>query len=129
MAEELIRSVQNLLDSDKGDQKRLLDILNTLKQGATLYLSDYKYIESLTSNSVQNDEERQETSESKKRKIVKEIRHEANTMIKNQGKTESLEEFTSSENEDVLMILRTRLANGEITIDEFRSIKKTIKSS
>lgn len=129
MAEELIRSVQNLLDSDKGDQKRLLDILNTLKQGATLYLSDYKYIESLTSNSVQNDEERQETSESKKRKIVKEIRHEANTMIKNQRKTESLEEFTSSENEDVLMILRTRLANGEITIDEFRSIKKTIKSS
>ena len=129
MAEELIRSVQNLLDSDKGDQKRLLDILNTLKQGATLYLSDYKYIESLTSNSVQNDEERQETSESKKRKIVKEIRHEANTMIKNQRKTESLEELTSSENEDVLMILRTRLANGEITIDEFRSIKKTIKSS
>ena len=129
MAEELIRSVQNLLDSDKGDQKRLLDILNTLKQGATLYLSDYKYIESLTSNSVQNDEERQEASESKKRKIVKEIRHEANTMIKNQRKTESLEELTSSENEDVLMILRTRLANGEITIDEFRSIKKTIKSS
>ena len=129
MAEELIRSVQNLLDSDKGDQKRLLDILNTLKQGATLYLSDYKYIESLTSNSVQNDEERQETSESKKRKIVKEIRHEANTMIKNRRKTEPLEEFTSSENEDVLMILRTRLANGEITIDEFRSIKKTIKSS
>jgi len=129
LAEELIRSVQNLLDSDKGDQKRLLDILNTLKQGATLYLSDYKYIESLTSNSVQNDEERQETSESKKRKIVKEIRHEANTMIKNQRKTEPLEEFTSSENEDVLMILRTRLANGEITIDEFKSIKKTIKSS
>ena len=129
MAEELIRSVQNLLDSDKGDQKRLLDILNTLKQGATLYLSDYKYIESLTSNSVQNDEERQETSESKKRKIVKEIRHEANTMIKNRRKTEPLEEFTSSENEDVLMILRTRLANGEITIDEFKSIKKTIKSS
>jgi len=129
LAEELIRSVQNLLDSDKGDQKRLVDILNTLKQGATLYLSDYKYIESLTSNSVQNDEERQETSESKKRKIVKEIRHEANTMIKNQRKTESLEELTSSENEDVLMILRTRLANGEITIDEFKSIKKTIKSS
>ena len=128
MAEELIRSVQNLLDSDKGDQKRLLDILNTLKQGATLYLSDYKYIESLTSNSVQN-EEKQETSESKKRKIVKEIRHEANAMIKNQGKTESPEEFTSSENEDVLVILRTRLANGEITIDEFKSIKKTIKSS
>ena len=129
MAEELIRSVQNLLDSDKGDQKRLVDILNTLKQGATLYLSDYKYIESLTSNSVQNDEERQETSESKKRKIVKEIRHEANTMIKNRRKTEPLEEFASSENEDVLMILRTRLANGEITIDEFKSIKKTIKSS
>jgi uncharacterized membrane protein YukC len=129
LAEELIRSVQNLLDSDKGDQKRLVDILNTLKQGATLYLSDYKYIESLTSNSDHNDEERQETSESKKRKLVKEIRHEANTMTKNQRKTESLEEFTSSENEDVLMILRTRLANGEITIDEFRSIKKTIKNS
>ena len=129
MAEELIRSVQNLLDSDKGDQKRLVDILNTLKQGATLYLSDYKYIENLTSSSVQNDEEGQETSESKKQKIVKEIRHEANTMIKNQRKTEPLEEFTSLENEDVLMILRTRLANGEITIDEFKSIKKTIKSS
>jgi len=129
LAEELIRSVQNLLDSDKGDQKRLLDILNTLKQGATLYLSDYKYIESLTSNFIQNDKERQEASESKKRKIVKEIRHKANAMIKNQGKTESLEEFALSENEDVLMILRTRLANGEITIDEFKSIKKTIKSS
>ena len=129
MAEELIRSVQNLLDSDKGDQKRLLDILNTLKQGATLYLSDYKYIESLTSNSDHNDEEKQETSESKKRKIVKEIRHEANAMIKNKRKTESIEEFALSENEDVLMILRTRLANGEITIDEFRTIKKTIKSS
>jgi len=128
LAEELIRSVQNLLDSDKGDQKRLLDILNTLKQGATLYLSDYKYIESLTSNSVQN-EEKQETSESKKRKIVKEIRHEADAMIKNKRKTESIEEFALSENEDVLMILRTRLANGEITIDEFKSIKKTIKSS
>lgn len=129
MSADLITSVHNIIDSGKGDQKRLLDILNTLKQGAPLYLSDYKYLESLTSSSIQNDEERLETSEYKKRKIVKEIRHEANTMIKNQGKTESFEEFASSENEEVLTILRTRLANGEITIDEFKSIKKAIKGS
>jgi len=117
------------MDSGKGDQKRLLDILNTLKQGATLYLSDFKYLENLIASSAQTDKEKQETSESKKQKIVKEIRQEANTMIKNQGKIEPFEEFTSSENEDVLMILRTRLASGEITIGEFRSIKKTIKGS
>jgi len=48
LSEDLIKTVQKLIDSGKGDSKRLHEIFNVLKQGTPLYLSDYKYLESLT---------------------------------------------------------------------------------
>ena len=107
----MIKSVQNLIDSGKGDPKRLTDILNTLKQKTSLYLSDYKYLESIISQ-----EEPQSKTDLKNK--VKEIKQEA--------KTKQKTEYKNTTNE-ALFILKARLASGEITLDEFKAIKKTLK--
>lgn len=114
MSEEMIKSIQKLIDSGKGDLKRLTEILNTLKQDTTLYLSDYKYLENLFS---QKEETPRETdSENKVKKIKQKVDKKQKTSSKN----------TTS---DALSILRTRLAAGEITIDEFQAIKKILKDN
>ena len=43
---DLIKSIQELINSDKYDTGRLQYILQTLMKGKTLYLSDQKYLES-----------------------------------------------------------------------------------
>jgi signal peptidase I len=47
MSEELIKAVQDLINSDKGDNGRLEHILETLKKGKSLFSSDQKYLENL----------------------------------------------------------------------------------
>jgi len=114
MSEDMIKSIQKLIDSGKGDLKRLTEILNTLKQETTLYLSDYKYLENLFSK-------KEETpSKTDLKNKVKKKKQEVNTKQK-----------TSSKNvtNDALSVLKTRLATGEITLDEFQAIKKILKDN
>ena len=99
MSEELLRTVKNMLASGKGDSKRLLEIIGTIKGGEPILMSDYKYIESLTTQNV--DPQPQE-------------------------KVEMPKQQTSSIKDDPLSILRVRLAEGHITIDEFRELKKAL---
>ncbi len=100
MSEELLRTVKNMIASGKGDAKRLREIMNTIKEGSPLVMSDYRYIESLTSQdggsqSQENkDMPRQQTHHTKR--------------------DESIE------------ILRIRLAEGQITIDQFKELKKAL---
>ena len=109
----MIKSIQKLIDSGKGDLKRLTEILNTLKQETTLYLSDYKYLENLFPK-------KEETpSKTDLKNKVKKKKQEVNT------------KKTSSKNvtNDALSVLKTRLATGEITLDEFQAIKKILKDN
>ncbi len=95
MSEEILRTVKTLLQSRKGDPKRLKEILETLKQGTPIVMSDYRYIQNLSSGDSENLEEKRST-------------------IVTSSKDKSLE------------LLRVRLAEGEITIEEFRVLKKAL---
>jgi len=114
MSEEMIKSIQKLIDSGKGDLKRLTEILNTLKQETTLYLSDYRYLENLFS---QKEETPSETDSKNK---VKKIKQKVDTKHKTSSKKVP---------NDALSVLKTRLAAGEITLDEFQAIKKILKDN
>jgi hypothetical protein len=99
MSEELLRTVKNMLASGKGDVKRLREIMNMIKEGEPVLMSDYKYIESLISQ---------------------------NTDSQPQEKVDIPRLQTSQIREESLEILRIRLAEGHITIDEFRELKKAL---
>ena len=99
MSEEILRTVKNMLASGKGDTKRLREIMSTIKEGEPVLMSDYKYIESLASQEA--DSQLQEKADVP----LPHTRH---------AKDESIE------------ILRIRLAEGHITIDEFRELKKAL---
>jgi hypothetical protein len=114
MSEDMIKSVQNLIDSGKGDPKRLSEILDILKKKTPLYMSDYKYLESLA---LQQDEPQSELNTK-----VKEIKQEAKKLKKQKIAPEIPVDVS-------LSILKTRLASGEITLDEFKAIKKTLKDN
>ena len=99
MSEEILRTVKNMLASGKGDTKRLCEILDTIKKGEPILMSDYKYIESLIS---QNAEPQTQEKVDIPRSQTPQIRDES------------------------LEILRIRLAEGYITVDEFRELKKAL---
>ncbi len=96
MSEDFLKNVKTLLASGKGDAKRLREILEIMKQSDPVTMSDYKYIQSLTSEESQED------------------------------KTKTKNVLPDAKLEDPLQLLRIRLAEGKITIDEFRELKKTI---
>ncbi len=93
MSEELLKNVKNLLASGKGDSKRLREIIEILKRGEAIVLSDYRYIQTLT-ESVNTEPEQ--------------------SQVKPVKRDESLE------------VLRVRLAEGQITIEEFRKLKAAL---
>jgi hypothetical protein len=99
MSEEILRTVKNMLASGKGDTKRLREIMDTMKKGEPVLMSDYKYIESITS---QNADSQPQEKVDIPRPQTPQIRDES------------------------LEILRIRLAEGHITIDEFRELKKAL---
>jgi len=99
MSEELLKSVKKMLALGKGDAKRLREIMNTIKEGTPLPLSDYRYMENLTSQ-VSDTQESKEGLPGPQTKPTK--------------RDESLE------------ILRIRLAEGQITISEFRELKRAL---
>ncbi|HXX05186.1 MAG TPA: hypothetical protein VEJ68_00010 [Candidatus Bathyarchaeia archaeon] len=99
MSDEILRTVKNMLASGKGDVKRLREIMDTIKEGEPVLMSDYKYVESLTSQEAESQlKEKSDVSRPQTRYV----------------RDESLE------------ILRIRLAEGHITIDEFRELKKAL---
>lgn len=122
MSEEIIRSVQNLINSGKGDSKRLHEILNTLKQGSPLYLSDFRYLESLTSNQTQ---QRPENKADRGKPSVQRYGIDDSSLFS--ANKSYLKELR--EDEDAISILRNRLASGEISIEEFIAIKKAIREA
>lgn len=109
----MIKTIQNLINSKKGDKKRLNDILNTIKQGTPLYLSDYKYLENLSSenNEIQNEN-------------VPDVPHVTPLVD-----TDAFSSEDRLKDNDAMTILKTRLANGEISVEEFRTIKKALQDS
>ena len=120
MSEELTKSIQGLIDSGKGDTKRLHEILHTLKQGSPLYLSDFRYLESLKSNQTQEPKDKTDLMTSSTPPSLDDV--ELFSMNKNYFKE-------LKEDGDAMIILRTRLANSEISIEEFRAIKKALKDA
>jgi hypothetical protein len=94
MSEDMLKIVKGLLSERKGDSKRLREIIETLKQGNPVVMSDYRYIQDLVSGEPEVNEESRSTRPAKR--------------------DESIE------------LLRIRLAEGQITINEFRELKKAL---
>ncbi|HYL65662.1 MAG TPA: SHOCT domain-containing protein [Nitrosopumilaceae archaeon] len=113
MSDDLIKTVQKLIDSGKGDSNRLHEIFNVLKHGTPLYMSDYKYVESL----IKTLEEQEQI------KSEKEIKTK-----KTKGQNKKSDKVQSKE-DNALKILKNRLAAGEITIEEFQELKKVLKET
>lgn len=97
MSEDFVKDVKTLLASGKGDTKRIREILDSIKQKNPVYMSDYKYIQSLIS------EESRENNTETKSKVPDVVK-----------------------TDNPIELLRIRLAEGKITIDEFRELKKAI---
>ena len=112
MSEELIKTVQKLIDSGKGDSNRLHEIFNILKHGTPLYMSDFKYVQNL----IKTLEEEQTKSEKE-------------TKSKNTKTQNKKSEKVQSKESTALKILKNRLAAGEITIEEFQELKKVLKET
>lgn len=117
MSEDLIKTVQKLIDLGKGDSKRLHEIFNILKQGTPLYLSDYKYLQSLTSEIEKQKQEIENNEKQDRSKSKKQKKSETN---------KKTEKFQPKE-DSTLKILKNRLATGEISIEEFKTLKKVLK--
>ena len=96
MSEDFLKNVKTLLASGKGDAKRLREILDSMKQSAPVYMSDYKYVDNLISGPS------------------------------GEGKAETVSLPSGIKLEDPLGLLRIRLAEGKITVDEFRELKKIL---
>ena len=115
MSEDMVKSIQKLLDSGKGDPTRLTEILNTIKQKAPLYFSDYRYLEDLSTQKEESQIKTEEKSKSKK--------------VKKEGKKDTKQKPNSQKTSQALSILKTRLASGEISLDEFQALKTVIQVS
>ncbi|HET6457698.1 MAG TPA: SHOCT domain-containing protein, partial [Nitrosopumilaceae archaeon] len=108
MSDDLIKTVQKLIDSGKGDSNRLHEIFNVLKHGTPLYMSDYKYVQSL----IKTLEEQEQ------------IKSEIEIKSKNTKSQNKKSEKIHSREDSTITILKNRLAAGEITIEEFQELKK-----
>jgi hypothetical protein len=96
MTEEMLRTLKNLLSSGKGDSKRLREMIETIKKGEPVVMSDYKYVQTLIEESSKVMDEDHPTITSPKTR------------------------------ESSLELLRVRLAEGQITIEEYRELKKAL---
>lgn len=95
MSEDMIKTIKGLLASGKGNQKRLREIIEIVKTGEPIVMSDYRYIQNLLESPNGIDIEQTQTTPQPK-------------------KDASLE------------LLRVRLAEGQISIEEFRVLKKAL---
>lgn len=88
MSYELIKSVQYLIDSGRGDHDRLTYILNTLKERKYLYLSDQKYIENLITEVQAEKKIQKPTNTSENVETVNQLRGEVKNLIQKIEKIE-----------------------------------------
>ena len=95
MSEDILKTIKGLLASGKGDSKRLREIIEVIKKGDPIVMSDYRYIQTLTES-------------------TKSAEGEQPPIVKPTKKNESLE------------LLRVRLAEGQITVEQFRELKKAL---
>jgi hypothetical protein len=95
MSEDMIKTIRGLLTAGKGNPKRLRDIIEIVKTGEPIVMSDYRYIQDLLEAPNGSDIEQAQTTPQPK-------------------KDASLE------------LLRVRLAEGQISIEEFRVLKQAL---
>jgi signal peptidase I len=55
MSEDIVNTIQHLMDSDIGDFQRLNHILTSIKTGKKIYSSDQRYLEALISKNIKNE--------------------------------------------------------------------------
>lgn len=95
MSEDMLKTIKGLLAAGKGNPKRLRQIIEEIKNGEPVVMSDYRYIQDLVeSRDIQENEQPQ---------IV-----------------------TQATRDTSLEVLRVRLAEGQISIEEFRVLKKAL---
>lgn len=90
----MLKTIKGLLASGRGDTKRLRNIIEEIKSGEPVVMSDYRYIQNLLES--------------------------PDTPEKEQPVTPPPKRDTSLE------VLRVRLAEGQISIEEFRVLKKAL---
>ena len=95
MSEDILKTIKGLMASGKGDSRRLREIIEVIKKGEPMVMSDYRYIQTLTESS--------KNTEGEQGSIVK-----------------------PSKNNESLELLRVRLAEGQITVEQFRELKKAL---
>jgi hypothetical protein len=95
MSEDILKTIKSLLTSGKGDSKRLREIIEMIKTGEPVVMSDYRYIQNLTEAFKGAEGEQPQVS-------------------------------TPTKRDSSLELLRIRLAEGHITIEEFRELKKAL---
>ena len=95
MSEDILKTIKGLMASGKGDSKRLREIIDVIKKGEPMVMSDYRYIQTLTESS--------KGTEGELGQIIK-----------------------PSKNDESLELLRVRLAEGQITVEQFRELKKAL---
>ena len=95
MSEDMIKTIKGLLASGKGNPKRLREIIETVKTGEPIIMSDYRYIQNLIESPNDTD-------------------------------TEQSQVIAKPKRDASLELLRVRLAEGQISIEEFRVLKKAL---
>ena len=95
MSEDILKTIKGLMASGKGDSKRLREIIEVIKNGEPMVMSDYRYIQTLIESST--------SAEGERGSIAR-----------------------PSKNNESLELLRVRLAEGQITVEQFRELKKAL---
>ncbi len=95
MSEDMIKTIKGLLSAGRGNPKRLREIMETVKSGEPVVMSDYRYIQNLLESPNTTDVEQAQFIPQPKR-------------------------------DTSLEVLRVRLAEGQISIEEFRVLKKAL---
>lgn len=70
MSEELINKIQKLIELKKGDPGRLEHILNSIKQGKSLFSSDQRYLDSLIETHLSKESKSEVIPSLEKEKIL-----------------------------------------------------------
>ena len=94
MSEDILKTIKGLMASGKGNSKRLREIIEVIKKGEPMVMSDYRYIQTLA---------------------------ESSKIIEGEGPI-----IKPSKNNESLELLRVRLAEGQITVEQFRELKKAL---
>ena len=96
MSEELINKIQKLIELKKGDPGRLEHILNSIKQGKSLFSSDQRYLDNLIETHLSKESKVEVLLSSKEKKI------ETNQPEENLDKVQELQKMVKDLKEKVV---------------------------